>query len=167
VKNKSLLKKSPIIYNSSEKKMKGVIKNKSNSMNPPIFHNPSKNFKGVVKILEVVLAASILLIGLGFIFIPKHYNNVDPLKQEGYNSLDLLYNDGTLRSLVVSSDNTRLNSELDPLISYNFKAVFCKDICDTVSLQKDVIVIDYYISGYVSDNGLILNPKKVRLYLWE
>ncbi|MBI4895832.1 MAG: hypothetical protein HY831_05045 [Candidatus Aenigmarchaeota archaeon] len=123
--------------------------------------------KGVVKMLEVVLAVSILLIGLGFIFVPKYYKNVDPLKQDGYNALDILYNDGTLRNLAASSDNTRLNSELDPFISYNFKAVFCKDICDTVSLQKDVIVIDYYVSGYVSDNGLISNPKKVRLYLWE
>lgn len=129
--------------------------------------NGEFKMKGVVKILEVVLASSILLIGLGFIFVPKQYHNIDPLKQEGYSALDHLYNDGSIRSLAMTEDNVKLNSQLDPFISYNFKAVFCKAVCDTVSLQKDVVAIDYYVSGYVSDNGIVSSPKKIRLYIWE
>ena len=126
----------------------------------------SQNKKGVMKILEAVLASSILIVGLGFIFVPSFDKNLDDLKYQGYNALEHLDNSGKLRDIKSESE---VNNALDPFINYKFKAVFCKYSCDKSGIpdKKVVVVIDYYISSYESETAIESDPKKLRLYLWE
>ena len=127
------------------------------------------NVKGITKTLEVVIAASILLAGLGFMFMPKLNEPIDDLRHQGYDALEYLDDSGKLRNFAKNNDNTGVSIGLDTLIDYKFKAVFCKITCDSSGVpdQKSIVVIDHYISGYPDENCIEIDPKKLRLYLWE
>ncbi|MFH0836604.1 MAG: hypothetical protein V1870_00585 [Candidatus Aenigmatarchaeota archaeon] len=122
--------------------------------------------KGAMKTLEVVLAASILLIGLGFVFASVSVKSVDNMKDQGYDAVSYLADTGVLRQYAGTGEN--IDTYIDPLVDYNFKGIFCTDQCNTtLPNNKDVVVIDYYISGYASSSEVNSDVKKFRLYLWE
>ncbi len=122
-----------------------------------------------MKILEVVIAASILLIGLVALFITTVSESSDNLKTQGYDAFDHLYDTGKIRELSRTEDPDALRKELDGLLDYNFKAIFCRDVCNNngVPDDRDVVIVDYYVSGFPDGNDLRPVQKKLRLYLWQ
>ena len=126
----------------------------------------NNKLKGAMKTLEVVLAASILLIGLGFVFSPKTVSPIDDMKEQGYDALDYLADSGQLRKYAESEQD--IGMLLDPLIDYNFMGVFCREACNaSVPDNRDVVALDYYISGYASSDGIKSDLKRFRLYIWS
>ncbi|MBI5332453.1 MAG: hypothetical protein HZB65_02685 [Candidatus Aenigmarchaeota archaeon] len=126
----------------------------------------NNKLKGTMKTLEAVLAASILLIGMGFIFMPKTSSATDGMKEQGYSALQYLADSGELRKYAESEQN--IDILLDPLLDYNFKGMFCKEGCKTdLPDNKEIVIVDYYISGYASSDGIKSDPKRFRLYLWH
>ena len=133
------------------------------------FSSKSQNMKGAIKSLEAVIAASILLVSLGVLFVQNTNTSVDNIKYQTYDALDYLDDSGKLRLYAKSDDLQSLNSDLKLLINYQFKAVFCKPDCNATGVPKDkqVVVIDHYISGYPDSADVKSDPKKLRLYIWE
>ncbi len=124
--------------------------------------------RGFVHSIEVLIAASILLIGIAMIFKPYVSINIDQMKTQGYQTLKYLDDSGFLRDSVKIGNTLELDKKIKETISYNFMVDICKIDCKTpILLEKNTVVIEYYISGYGDDSGLVFDPHKVKLYIWD
>ncbi len=126
--------------------------------------------RGFVYTLEVLIAVSIILVSLVFLFRsppPKPALDTSVIKTQGMNALMFIDAKGTLRKNVFYDNETQIETELKLYLSKNigFETELCALRCSAANLPSNetVIAIDYYISGY-NENYL---GKKVKLWLWR
>jgi len=126
--------------------------------------------KGYIYIIEVLIAISIMLSAILFIFgtTADAPDSVDVvIGQTGIDALKYLDNKGDLRAYAYNGNEAGLEDALSPLISDNiaFETEICTASCDTTNVTgtRTVITFDYFISGY-KDSYV---GKRVRLWLWE
>jgi hypothetical protein len=125
--------------------------------------------KGYLYTLEVLIAVSIVF---GAVFLvyrsppPKPDAQIAMIKQQGFESLRYLDDQGLLRKYVNESNETAIKNSLQNSLTKNigFEIAICTTSCDTIGVpdNQTIILVDYYISGYRNS----FDPKKIRLYLW-
>ncbi len=142
-------------------------------MNEIINDGKRRHLRGYVYTLEVMLAIALVTGTMIFIFniIPQtKQSNIVVIKSSAYNALEYLDATDDLRYLISEHKNTKeLSKNLTAVLPVNldFKIEICSltEVCDTskVPINRTVVGIDYYISGY---RDKFIN-KKVRLLVWE
>jgi hypothetical protein len=126
--------------------------------------------KGYIYTLEVLIAVSIILVSLVFIFRSspaKPELETSLIKTQGADALSFLDSKGTLRKLVYDDNETEIETQLKTYLPKNigFEVQVCTSPCSAVNVpvNETVVAVNYYISGY-KENYL---GKKVRLWLWR
>jgi len=126
--------------------------------------------KGYIYTLEVLVAASLIFVSLMFVFRSsplKPQLEISLIKQQGFDALKYIDNEGNLKKYVSEADEKELEDELKDILIKTIK--FETEICETECSQRNVpggqaiIIVDYYVSGYRSS----YDYKKVRLYMWK
>ena len=126
--------------------------------------------KGYMYTLEVLIAASLIMVTFVIVFQSppsKPALETSLIKQQGYNALEFLDNNGLLRPYVYSNDEGALETQIDAVLinSIKFETDICFSSCNMSNVPDDetVIVVDYYVSGY--KNTFL--GKKVRMWMWS
>ena len=129
-----------------------------------------KGSKGYIYSLEVLIAISIILVAMVFLFRyapTKPEIEISILKQQGFDILEYMNNEGTLREYVFNNNETELEAYLAVLLPKNiyFETDICSVSCERTNVPNNetVISIDYYVSGYKEH----YIGKKVRLWIWR
>ena len=125
--------------------------------------------KGYVYSLEMLIAVSIIIVALVLIFRegPKEQQiEVSMLKRYGWESLEYMNYNGSLREYVANNDGEGLKNTLSDMLPRNvfFELAICKLQCDDTNVPKNktVVTVDYYVSGY--RNNFV--EKKVKMWVW-
>lgn len=125
--------------------------------------------RGFVYTLEVLIAIFIIATATVSLFLQtpeKPQGDVSIIKRLGIETLEFMDSRGTLRSYAAAGSSENIENELDSLLPVVIasNATVCSNVCSFTGLPKDrnVIVTDYYISGY-RDEYL---GKKVRIFMW-
>ena len=126
--------------------------------------------KGYIYTLEVLIAISLILVSVVFIFRnppAKPEFGISTMKIQGLQALEYLDNKGDLKNLVFQENETELENRIKNIlpIEAQFETEICNFSCSAanVPLNETVIGIDYYASGY-KENYV---GKKVRLWIWR
>lgn len=126
--------------------------------------------KGYIYTLEVSIAALLVFTSLIYAFrtLP---NLKDPsaliIKSRCYDALEYLNDAGILREYVYKGYREELEIKLLELLpsNLNVEVLICETDCTPtyVPTDRNIIVVDYYVSGYENDYKF----SKVRLFVWE
>ena len=126
--------------------------------------------KGYIYTLEVLIAVSIILVSLVFIFRSspvKPELETSLIKTQGADALSFLDSKGTLRKLVYADNETEIETQLKTYLPKNigFEVQVCTSPCSAVNVpvNETVVAVNYYVSGY-RENYI---GKKARLWLWR
>ncbi len=125
--------------------------------------------KGYVYTLEVIIASLLISSALIYTFktsIPTVDYSVALIKSKCYDTLKYLDDRGLLRKYIDEGYESEIESELSSVLPVNLHidALICDANCapDYIPTDRNVIIIDYYSSGYRS-----YNFKKLRIFIWE
>lgn len=141
------------------------FKNEARSAFP---HSLRGSQKGYVYTLEVMIAVGIVLVAIALLFntaqVPQS-SNLGLIKRQGYEALEFLEQNETLRALVRNDDASGIENRVKGLVPTTVDIEI--DVCTTqcsgdVPENQNVVIVDYYVSGYVDE---FLN-RKVRMWMW-
>ncbi len=124
---------------------------------------------GYVYTLEVLIAVSIILISLVFVFRnppTKPELEISLMKRQGFEALDYMMQKNGMRELVQNGNESLLEAGLtESLTAVQFDIDICNYACaeTNVPANQTAVALDYYVSGY-RDSYF---GKKVRLWLWK
>ena len=116
--------------------------------------------KGITYTIEVVIAISILLTVVIFLFQTAPQTSLALEKQNAYNALSTLNGDGSLREAVVNEDLAATEALLDNYFD-NYEFEICSDVCFGTAQQATIV--EYYIAGFQDE----YDPKKLRVFLFR
>jgi len=121
--------------------------------------------KGIVYIMEAILGAILILVGIMLIF-PSQQNEPG-LSENGYNCLVYLDQKGLLKNYVENSRITDLNNSLKqclpPIFDFKFKICATSNCIDTtIPYDKPVYLSSYLIAGENTYNKALIN-----LWIWS
>ena|SRR3989338_9490867 len=126
--------------------------------------------KGYVYTLEVMLAVALITVTLVLVFssTPEQAEtNLAIMKQNGYDALFYLDQNGWLRDSVSRGAVSEIDNNLTDILPKNqkFDTNICTTSCNSTEIPANttLVVVDYYISGY---RGTFVG-KKVRLWMWR
>lgn len=126
-------------------------------------------YHGYLYSLEVLVAISIILVAMVFIFRDapqKPEMELDLIKIQGFQLLEYLDNSNELRNIVVNGNEADIESRLVLLPkSIGSEAEICREYCNQTNVPGNgsVVSVDYYVSGY-KDRYV---GKKVKVWLWR
>lgn len=126
--------------------------------------------KGFVYTLEVLVAVGIVVVVAVAIFrsFPeKTQTDLATLKIQGFYALRYLDDTEALRKHIGGNNESVLENEIRTLLSstVNVETEICGASCSDSNVpdDKDVVSMDYYISGYRSE----YLEKRVKLWIWK
>ena len=126
--------------------------------------------KGFVYTLEVLITVSIVIVAAAMVFqsIPeKSQTELATLKEQGFRAVKYLDDTGYARNYANQNNESFIEAGLAGILSstVNFEAEICGTSCSdaNVPASKDVLSIDYYISGYRDE----YMEKRVKLWIWK
>lgn len=126
--------------------------------------------KGFVYTLEVLIAVGIIVIAAVVMFknVPsKAETDIATLKTQGFHALRYMDDTGLLRKYANDDNESLVENDLKALMpsTVNFEAQICGSSCSDANVpdDKDVVSIDYYISGYRTE----YMEKRVKLWIWK
>lgn len=135
-------------------------------MNAPFRHNR----KGYLYTLEVLVAVSIMLTTIVFLFrsLPqKPEIELSLIRKQGFEALEYLDNKGDLKNLTFGGNESVIESSLRSILEKNIELEIeiCKITCEELNIpsRETIVLINYYISGYRDT----YDAKKLQLYLWR
>ncbi len=126
--------------------------------------------KGYIYTIEVLLALSLVLVMIVFIFssTPEQpETSLVVIKQTGYDALHYLDQTGMLRDAVSREAYGEIAANVTEMMPNSIKsdvaictATFCESF--KIPVNRTIVAVDYYVSGYEQQ----YLEKKVRLWLW-
>ena len=126
--------------------------------------------KGYIYTLEVLIAISIIFISMVSVFRiapTKPETEISIIKQNGFDALFYLDQEGLLSEMVAKDNETGIENHLKTILPENvrFEIDICSVECDVLNLpvKETIMAVDYYIGGYRETYV----GKKVRLFLWR
>ncbi len=124
--------------------------------------------KGYVRMLEILLSLSIIVVAMVFVFRFTPYviqNDMNLIKDRAFNALEFMDQNGDLRKIAFNSNRNALNNNLTLLLTgLEFEADVCNNDCFTPILpNKPITSIEYYVSGYQDK----YKASKIKLWVWR
>lgn len=120
--------------------------------------------KGYVYSLEAVIAASLLLGAILFIYPYQPPSFSSDISEIGYSCLTDMNNRGMLSKLAVQNNEQELKAGLRTCIpeSIGFESRICStDECSADVPSGEIYSISYFDSGYDK-----IEPRMIRLWMW-